>query len=157
MRRGFSLITAIMFIVLVATLGAMALSFSSQTSKQTSDIYLKSQAELLVRSATEFALLAISAHHINAANGCLNRINAVYPNTANPLFDININIRYFGRATASTESKPTLPTAATCNLAADGVQHPDIQRMAMIDVFVSTVNNVATEPIRIHRRTLQKP
>ena len=60
MRKGFSLITAIIFIVLVATIAALALSFSTFSTKQTSDLFLREQAELLVQSGTEYALLAIS-------------------------------------------------------------------------------------------------
>lgn len=62
--------------------------------KQTSDLYLREQAELFNgQSATEYALLAISGHAINTTNGCLNTINTTYPTDGtDKLFDINISL-----------------------------------------------------------------
>lgn len=57
MRRGFSLIMAIIFLVLVATIGMFSLNTSAVTAKQTTDIFLREQAELLAQSATELAIL----------------------------------------------------------------------------------------------------
>lgn len=153
MKKGFSLITAIIFIVLAATLGALALSLSSVNVKQTSDLYLKTQAELLGQSATEYALLAISAHNIATANNCLNQINANYPNGTNPTFDINITIKYLGRGLPGGTTGGT----PDCNILSNSVQNGDSNLTVLIDTFVSTHAGVATEPIRFHRRTLQKP
>jgi len=146
MRDGFSMITAIIFIVLVATLGALALSLSTQTTKQTTDLYLYAQAELLAQSGTEYALLAFSGHEINTTNGCLEQINAWYPDT-NPLFDINITLSYLGN---------DLP----CNTSAiinNNIVTADSNLTLIVDTFVVSRTDAATEPIRIHRRTLQKP
>lgn len=149
MRKGFTLITAILFIVLVSTIAALALSLSSFSTKQTSDLYLREQAELLLQSGTEFALLAISGHNIATSNTCLNAINAQYQQAgANALFDINITIFYLGNG---------LP--ATCNLLDNNISTPDSNVTVIIDTVVETTpdNNVSTEPIRLHRRTIQKP
>ena len=97
MKRGFTLITAIIFIVLIATIAALSLSFSTFSTKQTSDLYLREQAELLLQSGTEFALLAISGHDIVANNNCINTITAQYPQAgANALFDITVSLSYIG-------------------------------------------------------------
>lgn len=140
MRKGFSLITAIIFIVLVATLGALALSLSTKTAKQTGDIYLREQAELLAQSATELALLAISSHDINATS-CINQVNIPYPN-----FDINISVSYLGSG-----------FPASCNTLSNTLQTADANRTVILDTVVTSSAGVATEPIRFHRRTLQKP
>jgi type II secretory pathway pseudopilin PulG len=148
MRRGFTLITAIIFMVLVASIAALSLSFSSFSTKQTTDLYLREQAELLVQSGTEFALLAISGHNI-AVNGCLNAINSQYPQTnAAAIFDINITINYMGNG---------LP--AGCNILSNTVDTNDSNVTVIIDTIVETTpgNNISTEPIRLHRRTIQKP
>lgn len=145
-RSAFSLITAIVFIVLVATLGALSLSFSTQSAKQTSDIYLKAQADLLARSAAEFALLAISGHKIDTSNGCLNQINTTYQTDDNPLFDINITIQYLGNG-----------LFGDCNILDNNVTYNDSNLTVLLDIFVTSKNNITTEPIRVHRRTLQKP
>ncbi len=146
MRKGFSLITAIIFIVLVSTIAALALSFSTFSTKQTSDLFLREQAELLVQSGTEYALLAISGHDINTTNGCLNAINAQYPQAgAAAIFDINITINYMGSG---------LP--AGCNILSNTVATSDSNMTVIIDTIV-TDHNLSTEPIRLHRRTIQKP
>ena len=146
MRKGFSLITAIIFIVLVATIAALALSFSTFSTKQTSDLFLREQAELLVQSGTEFALLAISGHDINTTNGCLNAINAQQPQAgAAAIFDIDITINYMGSG---------LP--ARCNILSNTVATSDSNITVIIDTIV-TDHNLSTEPIRLHRRTIQKP
>ena len=149
MRKGFSMITAIVFMILVATLGALALSLSTTTVKQTGDLYLREQAELLVQSATEYALLAISGHEINSTNGCLNTINARYEN----IFDINISIYYLGRGLPAgcRDFSGTIGTPLDINTSDSNVT-------VMIDTIVSIPidKNVTTEPIRYFRRTLQK-
>ncbi|AHJ12356.1 hypothetical protein [Sulfurospirillum multivorans] len=148
MRKGFSLITAIVFMVLVASIAALSLSFSTFSTKQTTDLFLREQAELLLQSGTEFALLAISGHNI-AVNGCLNAINSQYPQTnAAAIFDINITINYMGNG---------LPVG--CNILSNTVDTNDSNVTVIIDTIVETTpgNNISTEPIRLHRRTIQKP
>lgn len=141
MRKGFSLLTAILFLVLVATISVLALSLSTQSAKQTSDIFLKTQAELLAKSSTEYALLAMSGHdYVN--DGCLNDINARY----NSMFDINITINYIGNG---------LP--AGCNILDNNLTTNDSNRTVIIDTVVTSKSDITTEPIRIHRRTIQKP
>jgi hypothetical protein len=153
MRKGFSLITAVLFIVLVASIATLALSFSSLSTKQTSDLYLREQAELLVQSGTEFALLAISGHDINTTNGCLNTINAQYPKAGtSAIFDINVTINYLGSGLATASNN-------NCNILSDTVVTADSNITVIIDTIVETTpgNNISTEPIRLHRRTIQKP
>ena len=155
MRKGFSLLTAIIFIVLVATIAALSLSLSSSSAKQTSDIFLREQAELLLQSATEYALLAISAHTINTTNGCLNTIIAHYPDHASPIFDINISINYLGKNLPKGCKIFDVITLDTYN----NISTDDSNVTVIIDTIVQTNTNAAmtTEPIRLHRRTLQKP
>jgi hypothetical protein len=141
MRKGIGLIMAIAFIVLVATIGALALSFSTQTSRQTSDVYLRAQAELLARSATEYALLAISAHNISASSNCINGINIKH----NDFFNVTIQMQYIGES---------LPSG--CTILANGISTADSNVTVLIDTIVQSTL-LEREPVRIHRRTLQKP
>lgn len=148
MRQGFSLLTAIIFLVLVATISALTLSFSTQAVKQTSDVFLKSQAELLAQSATEYALLAISGHEMNATNGCVENINLLYPvNDGNYTHEANVSIMYIGNS---------LPCNAI-SILSNTLDTNDSNRTVIIDTIVSTNPAISTEPIRIHRRTIQKP
>jgi len=140
MRKGFSLLTAILFLVLVATISVLALSLSTQSAKQTTDIFLKTQAEILAKSATEYAILAISGHDYNI--NCLKNINSTYNN----IFDINISIQYIGSG---------LP--AGCPQLGSNITTIDSNRTVIIDTIVSSQASVATEPVKIHKRTIQKP
>ncbi len=140
MRRGFSLITALIFLVVIATIGALSISLSTQSAKQTGDIYLKNQAGLLLRSGTEYAMLAMSGHDYSV--NCLNQVNMTYKSQ----FDINVSIMYIGNG---------LP--ASCNRLANDIATADSNRTVIIDTFVTTINDITSEPIRLHRRTIQKP
>ena len=146
MRKGFSLLTAIIFLVLVATISTLALVLSTQSAKQTADIYLKNQAELLLRSGTEYALLAMSGTDYNATN-CLNNLYIRYPeNGVNYTHDINITISYLGSG---------LP--GICNQLDNTLTTPESNRTVIIDTVVTTNPTISNEPIRMHRRSIQKP
>ena len=145
MRRGFGLITAIIILMTVASLMALTISLSSSTVKNTTDIYLKEQAELLARSATEYALLAISGHD-NSIN-CIQNINIAYPkNVPNHTHEANLTIYYIGNA---------IPSCA--NILDNTIATNDSNLTVLIDTTVTVNPSLTTEPIRVHRRTLQKP
>ena len=138
MRRGFGMITAILIMMTVAVLMTLMIGLTSSTTKQSTDIYLKQQAELLLRSSTEFALMAISGH--DNSNNCVETV------TINQTpFVAKVDIWYIGNG---------LPTS--CGHKLDNtLQTDDSNLTAIIDVVVTS--NASTEPIRLHRRTIQKP
>lgn len=144
MRRGFSLITAIIILVVMSTLMVLMLSLATQTAKQTGDIYLKEQTQLLARSATEFALLAISGHERNATTKCVENIYMRYPKE-NPRYDINVSIYYIGNNLPCNNS----------HILANNIATADSNGTVIIDTVVT--NQSSDEPIRYHRRTIQKP
>ena len=61
-KRGFALIAAIFFIIIVATIAVTTLSTASMTAKDTVNAHTREQALLLAQSATEFAVMAMQAH-----------------------------------------------------------------------------------------------
>ena len=142
MRKGFSLLTAIIFLVLVATISVLALTLSTQSAKQTTDIFLKSQAELLLKSGTEYAMLAMSGFDYNATN-CLNNLNMTYNGT----HDINISIRYIGNNLGVCNTVP----------GANNIDTNESNRTVIIDTWVRTKDGIVSEPIVMHRRSIQKP
>ncbi|WP_457594158.1 type II secretion system protein [Hydrogenimonas sp.] len=144
MRRGFTLLSAIFLMVLVATLMVLSFSLSTQTAKQTGDIYLREQGQLLARSATEFALLAISGHD-NSIN-CIEQINMQYPQGA-PVFDINLSLYYIGNG---------LPCSAN-HLLANAIATDESNGSVLIDTIVSYTDPGTNEQVKFHRRTIQKP
>ncbi len=146
MRRGFGLITAIVIMITVATLMTLMIGLSSTSVKVTMDIYLKEQAELLSRSATEYALLAISGHENNVS--CIRNINIGYPES-NPTHEANVTIWYIGNGIVNCPN----------HILANDINTTDSNLTVIIDTVVSVnlANTGITEPIRVHRRTIQKP
>ena len=147
MRRGFGIITAIIILVTVATLMTLMMSLSSTSVKTTLDLYLKEQAEILTRSATEYALLAISAHD-NSIN-CVKNININYPSAIEPTHEINVTILYIGNS---------IPNCAG-HILTNTIDTNESNLTVIIDTVVSVnkANTGISEPIRVHRRTIQKP
>ncbi len=124
--------------ITIATLMALMISLSSTTAKQTTDIYVSEQTKLLAKSATELALLAISGHD-NSVN-CINNINFTFET----FYSVSMNLYYIG------SSMP-----AGCNTIANAISTPESNGTVIIDTYVEY--NGTSEPIRYHRRTIQKP
>ncbi|MDP1615152.1 MAG: hypothetical protein Q8L68_05080 [Methylococcales bacterium] len=147
-RPGMAMIMAIFFIIIIGGIMAIVINLTSQTSQRTTNVYLHEQAVALTRSATEYALLAVSGHNHNQLQNCINRIDAQYPSAANPMFDINISLSYIGFGGLT----------GTCDDYIATIQTPESNGSILMDVVVTTNtdSNISTEPIRYHRRTLQK-
>ena len=143
MRKGFGLITAIIIMVTVSVLMTLMISLSASSVKQTSDLYLKEQAELLARSAVEYGLLAISGHD-NSVD-CIENVNITYLNT----YEANLTMYYIYEGAA----------VSCANVLESNITTRESNLTTMIDVRVAVIQSVAgnTEPIVIHRRTIQKP
>jgi len=144
MRKGFGLITAIIILVTVSTLMMLMMTLSSSSVKQTSDLYFKEQAELLARSVVEYGLLAISGHENNVS--CIENINVTYQGA----YDANLTFYYL-------YAGAVVPTCS--HVLASNIVTEESNLTTLIDVRVA-VNQAATgitEPIVIHRRTIQKP
>ncbi|CZE47619.1 hypothetical protein [Campylobacter geochelonis] len=153
MKKAFSLIMAIFFVVLLATLGIMALGFSTQTAKQSMDIYLREQAELLARSATEFAVMAMQDHDY-AANNCLQTVRVNYPEfvAVVEIYYLDASMEFRGTTTKHCDEDRILTGVSS---ALSGGTTPIYDNIAMLDVTVTS--NAGTEPIRYFRRTIQRP
>ena len=146
-RKGFGLITAIIIMLTVAILMSMMIGLSTATTKQTSDIYIKEQARLYLRSATEYALMAISGH--NNDTDCIKDITLNFKNAGVTHYTAKIDLWYMGKG---------IPSA--CGKVLDNtVQTDDSNYTVIMDVTVEAnqTNLGLTEPIKVHRRTLQKP
>lgn len=143
-RKGIAMIMAIILIVVLTSIMALTLTLTSQTTKQTTDLYLREQAVLLAQSAAEYTMLAISGQN-RATAGCLGQVNAFYPSSTNPIFDINVSIKYIG---------------LNCGGGMDyisSITTPESNGTVLLDItVVSHDTTTSTEPIRYFRRTLQK-
>ena len=147
-RGGFAMITAIFFMVVIATLLSFMLSMSSETSNRTTNTYLNEQAQLLAKSAVEYAILHVSGVD-RATAGCKEVINTQYSPDGSAMFDINLTINYFGFGDGCAD----FFTAGTIG----DISTAESNGTMMIDVYVSDNANLnLDEPISYHRRTLQK-
>ena len=88
LRKGFSLLLSIIFLLVMGFIGAMVISFGASSAKHMSNIFLDTKADLALKSSTEYALLALHGHDYR--NGLLNEINISYP-----FFNSNIRFHYF--------------------------------------------------------------
>jgi len=138
-RKGFSLLLAIIVMITIATLMALMISLTSTTAKQTSDIYASEQTKLLAKSATELALLAISGHN-NSAN-CIENINFTYQTN----YEVNMSLYYIGTSLPCNQS----------HLLDNNISTDESNGTVIIDTYVTFKGS--SEPIRYHRRTIQKP
>ncbi|WP_149700653.1 hypothetical protein [Campylobacter concisus] len=146
MRRGFTLIAAIFFVVIASSICMLALSIASTSVKQNSEIYLREQSELVARAATEYAMLAIISNDFSTT--CLGNQseNASEDNPISgefgDLFTFKVYVKYFG----------DMGICSGDAVAATGANQGTI----MLDVFVSSKPGKASNPINFHKRTLQK-
>ena len=94
MKKGFSLILAIIFILLVASIGALSMAISSSSAKTSVNLFIHEQAKLLADGAAEYAIMKVQQN--NFAATCVDEIEINYPNDTNPTFIANISITYIG-------------------------------------------------------------
>ena len=94
MKKGFSLILAIIFILLVASIGALSMSISSSSAKTSVNLFIHEQAKLLADGAAEYAIMKVQQN--NFATTCVDEIEINYPNGTSPTFRANISITYIG-------------------------------------------------------------
>lgn len=146
-RPAFAMIMAIIVILLVAGGGALLLQNVATSGKGLGDNYLKAQAELLAQSATEYAVMQVQGFGDEAGN-CLNQldINATDSNGA-PMFDINVSINY-----AFKGADPT----GTCDTPLAVNTGQETRMLVDVTVIANPDANIATEPIRVHKRSWQK-
>ena len=128
---------AIAVIVVLATITAIALSMSAETTKRSTDLYLYEQSALYAKSAVELTLLDIAG-----AEPCsITEKNF----TIDTIYEVNVTLKYIYTAPSPcTESEDTYFTVVT----------PEQNGSVLMDVTVSTT--VGTEPIHYFRRSLQK-
>ena len=94
MKKGFSLILAIIFILLVSSIGALSMSISSSSAKTSVNLFIHEQAKLLADGAVEYAIMKVQQN--NFADTCVDEIEINYPNGTSPTFKANISITYIG-------------------------------------------------------------
>ena len=174
MQKGFALVAAIFFIIIVATTAITALSIASMTARDVNNIQGREQALLLAQSATELAVLAMQKHeYLNtkiketgataATNPVLEKITLAYPSSdpTQKMFDITVTFGYFDKQLGADADH----TVAYSNFGqgsseslANGKVGKILSHAALVDVVVKSNVAVMGRPqITYHRRTIQKP
>ena len=137
MRSGFSMITAIFVMVLIATV--MMVMMTTTSAEKTANIYLKEQTHLVARSATEYALLAASAHDFEN-DGCLETVEMDVG-----VYDAEVRFYYIGNGLG----------CAAAHTIDDSIATADSNGTVIMDTVVSYPLGNGQEA-RYARRTLQK-
>lgn len=146
MKKGFSLIAAIFFIILISTIALTSLSIATMSAREAPNILLNQQAELLARSATEYAIMNIQQNDYNkSCPDSVKEINLNYPSKS-PIFNVKVQIYYLNSAL------PCGDNVISSTALADNYKFASI-----IDVRVTSVGNIGSAPIKFSRRTLQIP
>ena len=136
MRKGFSLLLSIIFMVIMAFIGIMIIKFSASTSKHASNSIMDIRANLALRSATEYAILALQGH--NFQNGRINEINLSYP-----MFNANIKFHYFLKNCSSGDNNCSEINTSDTN--------------GSVLVYVTVTSKLPQFHIRKVKMTLQNP
>ena len=149
-RGGFAVIAAVFMMLLITLMLLKMISYSTDVSGRTTDNYLNEQAQLLAFNATEDAVYRISGIDPSTSN-CIISFTDTYPSNTTAIFDISVQIKYVWQTGA-------IPTGgANCNTTFTTVNTAEQAGSALIDVYVTSHANLNLhEPIRVHRRTLQK-
>jgi len=144
-RKAFSMITAIIVILLMSTVGMLIIDTSGKMIQETTAQYQREQASLLAKSYTEYAILAVTANDHNSTN-CLNTITGSYAD-----YDIDVSISYIGNSSLD----------ASCRLASAGSNAVSTSKSPLniiVDVFVRYPDYDHPDDLNMtyHRRSLQK-
>lgn len=179
MRDAFSMLTAVVMIVMMAGLAALVTNVSSKIVKETTGQYRYEQAALLAKSYTEYAILAIQGHGLPSnTNSCLRTITANIGGDdtvdKGENYRVEVKIQYIGLRKNIPTAGCSVTTPSVTNKLSYGFQTPDSASdtnsgdiSATIDVYVmyhdidlagangGTLGNDDAW-LTYHRRTLQK-
>ncbi len=146
-RKAFSMITAIVVIVLMSTVAMLIMSLSGKLVKETTAQYQREQAILLANSYTEYAIMAVTANDRNTT--CLSTINGTFNG-----YSARVHIAYIGAATvigtcAGTRTLGTVPAGS------------DTPLTIIVDAYIDyddldNPSGSGVPNITYHRRTVQK-
>ena len=154
-RKAFSMITAIIVVLLMASVGAMVMSLSGKMVKETTTQFQKEQAILLAKSYTEFAVMAVSANGQRSTK-CINTIQSKPKTPILGLYTIKIDISYLSNNKVLPNN---LKVTSKCNNELSiNIKDPKSPLSIIVDAYVSykDTDNRNGQTFTYHRRSLQK-
>ena len=156
MRLAFSMLTAIVVIVLMSTVAMFVMNISSKLTRETTAQFQREQAMLYAKSYTEYAIMAVTANDRNATTGsCLSNIDGTI---GSPKFGtgykIEVRLAYLGHNSEVSDCAGT-------RILDDNVTTAESPLNIMVDVYVKYKEPDHPNPtlapyIIYHKRTLQK-
>ncbi len=153
LRKAFSMLIAIVVLVLIAFLSSIVLSLSSKMIKETTNQYQHEQAKLYAKSYTEYAIMALTAN--DRTQTCLEDINGTIgtPNDGNG-YEIEVNILFIGNGIG----EGNISKCSSSRQLSNSVNTTKSPLNAIIDVYVryKDPDNTSGAWFTYHRRTLQK-
>jgi len=166
-KKAFSMVTAIIVIVIMATVSALIMNITGKTVKATTQQFQKEQAQLLARSYTELAILYVINYDRTAGTGsCLEKLTDHFGATGNNGYDINITISYIGNDENLDGCTKTILNTGIIGTASDitdtatwtttGRFHDTISMVIDTYITYKDFDDPQTRDITFHRRTLQK-
>jgi len=151
-RKAFSMLTAIIVIVLMATVAIFIMNLSGKMVKETTIQYQREQAMLLAKSYTEYAMMAVMANDRNSSGKCLYTIkgNIGSSPSAGEGYSARVHLSYIG----------TSPEVGSCGgrILSQAVTTETTPLTLLIDVYIDykDPDNTAGKFRTYHQRTLQK-
>lgn len=139
MKRGFSLIMAIVFIVVIITIGMLSFTLSNTSVKQTTEQYLSEQAEALAMSASEYAIYKIQDQ--NFSKDYLNEVNLT-----SGVLSAHVSIKYINTKSKTEDSKTDFTD-----------KDNKIRAVILTTIVESNPDIIKDQNIRYVRITTQKP
>jgi len=152
-RKAFSILTAIVVIILMSTVAILVTSMSGKLVKETTAQYQREQAVLLANSYTEYAVLAVTANNrdvdcLETIKGTVGDATATNPNNG---YRIRTHIAYIGMPAAIGSCSGTRKLS-------DSVTTDSTPLTIIVDAYVDykDLDNLSGQNIVYHKRTIQK-
>jgi hypothetical protein len=152
MRKAFSMMTAIVIIVLKSTVAGFVMNLSGKIVKSTTTQYQHEQAELYAKSYTEYAILAVTGN--DRSNDCLETISGTIGDpTAGNGYRVRTHIAYIADGT-----NVDLSNCSSTRILSNSVTTTTTPLTIIIDAYVDykDPDNTSAPWMTIHRRTVQK-
>ncbi len=143
-REAFSMLMAIVVIVIMASVAMLITSMSGKLVKETTAQYQREQATLLANSYTEYAVMAVTAN--DRAVNCLSTINGTWNG-----YNARIQIAYIGNTAA-------IGNCAGTRKLSEAVITPNTPLTIIVDAYIlyDDLDNPTAPQMVYHRRTVQK-
>ena len=154
LRNAFSMITAIVIIVLMSTVAVFVMNLSGKIVKSTVTQYQHEQAELYAKSYTEYAILEVTGN--DRSVNCVDAINKHIgsPNTGNG-YRIRTRIAYIVNGTEIDTSH-----CSGTRVLSTSVTTKETPLTIIVDSYVDYQdpdNSGTAKPwLTVHRRSVQK-